>query len=71
MREPCPECGEDFNWLDKVVLVNDECYHYHCVDLFPIGYVAMTKGRDYIGETDNDDGADAYNYMDFTDEECK
>lgn len=70
-RKFCPECNEDFDWLDKVVVVDGICYHEYCVDLFPIGYIAMTKGRDYLGETDNDEGDEAYNYMDFTDEECK
>lgn len=49
MRKPCPECNNDFDWLDKVVTVAGVCYHVDCVDLFPSRYIAMSKGADYIG----------------------
>lgn len=60
MEAKCTYCDFEFKWNDDVVIVNDEVYHKTCVKLYPIGYVAYTEDDDFLGETENDDGQDAY-----------
>lgn len=59
----CGACEDSFNWLDEVVIVDDEPYHKNCLTLYPTGYCAFLNGE-YIGETENEDGSEAYEIMD-------
>lgn len=58
----CKACEDGFRWEDKVVVVNDEIYHDGCVTLYPTGFVAFI-GDEFLGETENDDGSDASDYV--------
>jgi len=70
----CSVCNGYFNWDDDVVIVDDEYYHENCVELYPMGFIAMLDG-DPLGETENDDGEMACmalndgEYIDVEDEE--
>lgn len=54
-KKNCTVCEEIFKWDDDVIIVEDDLYHKDCVELYPIGYIAMLNGEP-IGETENDDG---------------
>ncbi|RQW19862.1 hypothetical protein EH196_06870 [Bacillus sp. C1-1] len=54
----CKACDDKFLWDDRLVVVEDDCYHVDCVTLYPTGYVAMLDD-DCLGETENEDGQDA------------
>ena len=45
-----------------MILVNDELYHKDCVSLYPTGFVAFIDGE-FLGETENDDGSSACEYI--------
>lgn len=62
LKKECTACDEAFVWNDEVILVNDELYHKDCVDLYPTGYFAMLDGEP-LGETENDDGSSACEYI--------
>jgi len=52
----CDECLEIFKWNDDVLTVDDRLFHKECVELIPMGYIAMVN--DYpVGEVENDDMA--------------
>jgi len=59
----CEACNEPFNWDDDVILVEDDIYHKDCVTLYPMGYFAMLDDEP-LGETENDDGDEAFNHLD-------
>lgn len=56
----CRACGDEFVWNDSVVIVSDEKYHRDCIELYPIGWFAMTLDGEPIGETENEEGQLAF-----------
>lgn len=61
-KNECTACKDPFVWQDEVILVNDELYHKDCVKLYPIGFVAYLDDE-FLGETENDDGSSACEYI--------
>jgi hypothetical protein len=59
----CTACEDRFYWNDNVIIVDDELYHKDCVELYPIGYIAMLDGEP-LGETENEDGQMACDIID-------
>lgn len=59
----CEACKDPFRWDGEIVIVNDELYHKECVTLYPQGYVAMLDDE-VLGETENDEGSEAYDVLD-------
>lgn len=43
--------------------MNNKYYHTHCVELYPIGFVAYV-GEDFLGETESEDGESAFMILD-------
>ena len=68
VKNECSACKDPFVWDDDVILVNDELYHKDCVTLYPTGFVAFLDDQ-CLGETDNEDGSMAFEYIDFPDED--
>lgn len=64
MNPICSYCNEKFKRYDDVVTVDEDAYHADCIELYPTGYVAMTKDGDFLGESDNDDGQWAIDIFD-------
>lgn len=63
LENKCAACSDPFEWDDTAVIVGDDVYHNHCIDLYPTGFVAYIDGE-WIGETENDDGQMAYDVID-------
>ncbi|NJP37905.1 hypothetical protein [Alkalicoccus luteus] len=61
--DECNACNEKFEWDDRLIIVEDKYYHKDCVTLYATGYVAFLDD-DPLGETENDDGQDAYEIID-------
>lgn len=59
----CKACEDEFYWNDELVVVNDHYYHKDCVTLYPAGFVAFLDD-DFLGETENEDGQNAYEVLD-------
>ena len=68
MKNQCEYCLNEFLEFDNVILVNDTLYHDYCVTLHPTGYVVFV-GDEYIGDSENDEGESAYEYIDFEEDE--
>lgn len=51
----CKECGEWFEWCEKIIKVENDYYHRNCVEIYPSKYVAFIDS-DFIGEVENEDG---------------
>lgn len=68
MENKCESCYSEFGQFENAVLVNDRLYHDYCVTLHPSGYVVFI-GDEYIGESENDEGQWACEYIDFNEEE--
>lgn len=64
MKNQCEYCLNEFGQFENVILVNDTLYHDYCVTLYPSGYVVFV-GDEYIGDSENDEGDSAYEYIDF------
>lgn len=62
VKTECSACNESFVWIDEVILVNDELYHKDCLNLFPTGFIAFL-GDECLGETENEDGSSACDYI--------
>jgi hypothetical protein len=58
----CKACEDSFDWRDDVIVVDDDYYHKNCVELYPIGYIAMLDDQP-LGETENDDGTMAFEVL--------
>lgn len=63
MENKCKACDDEFQWQDKVIIVNDNLYHKDCVTLYPTGFVAFLD-EECIGETENEDGQMAFEIID-------
>lgn len=62
VKNECTACKDKFVWSDEVILVNDELYHKDCLTLYPTGFVAFLD-NECLGETENDDGSSACDYI--------
>ena len=60
----CEACNDPFREDDNIVIVDDELYHGDCVTIYPTGFVAYITNGDCLGETENDEGQNAYEILD-------
>ena len=63
MNSKCKACEDLFEWDDIVIVVDDDIYHKDCLELYPTGFFAMLDGEP-LGETENEDGDMACEYID-------
>lgn len=58
----CAACKDSFVWNDIVIIADDEIYHKDCIEVHPSSFFAMLDGEP-LGETENDDGSMACEYI--------